>query len=163
MFFVFSFSSLSNFCANLKHHHIAHAAVGVAVKPATKASSDGVGAETPATFMCTVCLGGPQAKPLCACAAPCLPGSSLVASATASEELESAAATRVSTGLSQLYEPNPGRSDASHIWRSLPAALRGNVVVPFTCGPGHRSHRDERAGKFLIYRYIFSLEIVLTI
>ena len=38
------------------------------------------------------------------------------------------------------YEPNPGRSDASHLWRSLPEDLRGERVVPFTCGPGHRSH-----------------------
>ena len=38
------------------------------------------------------------------------------------------------------YEPNPGRSDASHLWRSLPDDLRGEHVVPFTCGPGHRSH-----------------------
>ena len=38
------------------------------------------------------------------------------------------------------YEPNPGRSDASHLWRSLPDQLRGERVVPFTCGPGHRSH-----------------------
>ena len=38
------------------------------------------------------------------------------------------------------YEPNPGRSDASHLWRSLPDDLRGERVVPFTCGPGHRSH-----------------------
>jgi hypothetical protein len=39
------------------------------------------------------------------------------------------------------YEPNPGRSDASHLWRSLPTELRGERVLPFTCGPGHRSHR----------------------
>ena len=44
------------------------------------------------------------------------------------------------------YEPNPGRSDASHIWRSLPAELRGEKVVPFTCGPGHRSHRCPTDG-----------------
>ena len=45
--------------------------------------------------------------------------------------------------ISLKYEPNPGRSDASHLWRSLPAELRGERVVPFTCGPGHRSHRCQ--------------------
>ena len=44
------------------------------------------------------------------------------------------------------FEPNPGRSDASHIWRSLPDELRGERVVPFTCGPGCRSHRCETDG-----------------
>lgn len=44
------------------------------------------------------------------------------------------------------FEPNPGRSDASHIWRSLPEELRGERVVPFTCGPGCRSHRCETEG-----------------
>ena len=44
------------------------------------------------------------------------------------------------------YEPNPGRSDASHLWRSLPDELRGERVVPFTCGPGHRSHRCPADG-----------------
>ncbi|EOD13311.1 hypothetical protein EMIHUDRAFT_119895 [Emiliania huxleyi CCMP1516] len=44
--------------------------------------------------------------------------------------------------LTLKYEPNPGRSDASHLWRGLPEELRGERVVPFTCGPGHRSHRD---------------------
>jgi len=41
------------------------------------------------------------------------------------------------------YEANPGRSDASHVWRSLPDSLRGHRIVPLTCGPGHRSHRDK--------------------
>ena len=30
--------------------------------------------------------------------------------------------------------------------RALPAALRGERVVPFTCGPGHRSHRCAAEG-----------------
>lgn len=45
------------------------------------------------------------------------------------------------------HEPNPGRSDSSHIWRTLPAQLRGHRVVPLTCGPGHRSHLDP-VGRF---------------
>jgi hypothetical protein len=102
-----------------------------------------------AAWTCAVCLGAPQAKPLCACAAPCLPGLERAARAPAAKERprRTRAPRPEPTGLTQLYEPNPGRSDASHIWRNLPAALRGAVVVPFTCGPGHRSHRDERAGR----------------
>jgi hypothetical protein len=56
--------------------------------------------------------------------------------------LESAAAALGGT-VTLKYEPNPGRSDASHLWRTLPTSLRGERVVPFTCGPGHRSHRDD--------------------
>ena len=44
------------------------------------------------------------------------------------------------------FEPNPGRSDASHLWRALPDELRGERIVPFTCGPGHRSHRCASEG-----------------
>jgi len=42
------------------------------------------------------------------------------------------------------YEANPGRSDGSHVWRCLPESLRGHRIVPITCGPGHRSHRDRQ-------------------
>ena len=48
--------------------------------------------------------------------------------------------------LTLTFEPNPGRSDASQLWRALPAELRGERVVPFTCGPGHRSHRCADEG-----------------
>lgn len=39
------------------------------------------------------------------------------------------------------FEPNPGRSDSSRIWKTLDPTLRDRVI-PFTCGPGNRSHRD---------------------
>jgi len=57
-----------------------------------------------------------------------------------------AAAARLDGTVSIKYEPNPGRSDASHLWRCLPSDLRGERIVPFTCGPGHRSHRCAAEG-----------------
>ena len=37
--------------------------------------------------------------------------------------------------LTLKYEPNPGRSDASHLWRGLPEELRGERVVPLELHP----------------------------
>ena len=53
---------------------------------------------------------------------------------------------RLDGAVTLKYEPNPGRSDASHLWRSLPDDLKGERVLPFTCGPGHRSHRCQAEG-----------------
>ena len=50
---------------------------------------------------------------------------------------------RLDGAVTLKYEANPGRSDASHLWRSLPDDLKGERVLPFTCGPGHRSHRCQ--------------------
>ena len=36
--------------------------------------------------------------------------------------------------------------DNQRILAKLPPALRGERVVPFTCGPGHRSHRCAAEG-----------------
>ena len=47
------------------------------------------------------------------------------------------------------FQGNPGRSDATQVWFGLPEALRGGAVLPFTCGPGHRSHRTRDGGGFL--------------
>ena len=136
---------------------IATAATALAAHHQAKAKAAATAAtedDPSSLFICTVCVAESGPRPVCICepgtkaAELCRVGPFIPSSSPSPSTGTHAPSPTSTTELSQRYEPNPGRSDASHIWRNLPVALRGNVIVPFTCGPGHRSHRDV-VGRFM--------------